>query len=1120
MTGATPQHVLGTEGIKVMQPTGRHRTFSPSNLNDFLACEHLARLELAVAHGELERPARDNPQGELIRRKGDEHERAYLESLIADGNDVVVIEARDEEGARATEAAMRAGAEVIYQAAFVDDGWRGYADFLVRVPRPSDLGAHSYEVADTKLARRPKPAHVLQLCFYTEQVARIQGAEPRLMHLVLGSRETESFRPGDFAAYYRRVRSRFLAFVADPPETYPYPVEHCPLCDFLELCEARWEEDDHLTRVVNIRRDQIERLAAVGITRLEELARAAPETNVPRMVASTFEKLREQAELQHHERETGELAYRLLEPEEKRGFALLPKPSPGDVFFDIEGDPFWEPDRGLEYLFGVLWDEGGETRYRAFWAHHRADEKRAFEELVDFLHERLAADPNMHVYHYASYEPTALKRLMGEHATREDAVDDLLRRETFVDVLAVVRQGLRASRPSYSLKEIERFYLERREAELKAGGDATLTYEEWIETGDDALLAAIAAYNEEDCRSTLLLREWLLERRAEAEAEWGREIGWREPREVRGITPEAAEALEERGRLREELLAGAEEDDERWLAAQLLDYHRREAKPAWWAFFQRLKLTPGELLEDAESIGELEPAGEATPWKKSLAYPFTFPPQQHKLGPGNEVVDPLTGEGAGTILALDDAEGRLELVRGPKLADVPLPRALIPGGPYRDEEQRAAVMRVARTVADGDERYRALRDVLRRELPRLRGRERGERIQTIDLGEMRALVADLDRSYLFIQGPPGSGKTWTGARLITHLLDHGTRVGVASTSHKAIHNLLDEIEKAGLRHRGLKKCTDGNPESEYESDHIESEGKIAPFLDPEVRLVAGTAWLFARKELDQTLDYLFIDEAGQVSLADALAMGTAARNLILLGDPLQLAQVVQGIHPPGSGASVLTHLLGDERTIPEDRGLFLERTFRMHPDVSRFISEAFYEARLESADKCARQGTAFGTGIRFLPVEHEANRQSSPEEAERIRAEIERMLGGDYTNATGETRALREDDFMVVAPYNAQVRCLRAALPGGVGVGTVDKFQGQEAPVVFFSMASSSGEDIPRGMEFLFSRNRLNVAVSRARCLAFVVASPRVLEIKCRTVEQMRLANALCQFVESAERQM
>jgi hypothetical protein len=423
-------------------------------------------------------------------------------------------------------------------------------------------------------------------------------------------------------------------------------------------------------------------------------------------------------------------------------------------------------------------------------------------------------------------------------------------------------------------------------------------------------------------------------------------------------------------------------------------------------------------------------------------------------------------------------------------------------------------MRLGRSVRDGDGRYAGLEGVLRRDLPL-----GGELVQVATEDEMKRLVERVEGRHLFVQGPPGSGKTYMGARLILHLLARGKRVGVAATSHKAIHNLLDEIVKAGLDVPGLKKCSSGNPESVYERGPIESREDVDPFLDPGVRLLAGTAWLFARPELDQQLDYLFIDEAGQVSLADALAMGTSARTLVLLGDPLQLAQVSQGTHPGGSGASVLVHLLGDEQTIPEDRGLFLERSFRMHPDVCRYVSDAFYESRLEAAEGCELQSTAAGTGLRFLPVEHAGNRRSSLEEAARVREEFDRLLGQEWTDKNGVARPLRLADVLVVAPFNEQVRCLTEALPRGARIGTVDKFQGQEAPVVFFSMATSSGEDVPRNLEFLLSRNRLNVAVSRAKCLAYVVASPKLLEVGCRSIEQMRMANALCLFVEIAEAQ-
>ncbi|MEK6275829.1 MAG: TM0106 family RecB-like putative nuclease [Actinomycetota bacterium] len=1075
----------------------------------YLECEHLTQLELKVARGELVKPHVEDAQAALIRRKGDEHERAYLAQLLADGRDVVTIEIAGDDGewdweraARETSDAIHAGREVVYQAAFLDGEWRGLADFVIRGPDGS------YEAYDTKLARHGKPAHVLQLCFYSEQIGRVQGRLPERMHIALGSGETESYRVLDFLAYYRRVRGRFLDAVHNPRLTEPWPVAHCSMCDFLPLCEAWWDEHDHLTRVANIRRGQIVRLGEAGITTLAGLGDTPPETAVPHIAVGSFENIRHQAELQLRHRRTGEHAFDTLRPEDERGLALLPKPSPGDLFFDMEGDPYWEPTGGLEYLFGVLWHEDGEERFRAFWAHDRDEERRAFEEFMDYVGERLERHPDLHVYHYASYEQTTLKRLMGEYATREDAVDDLLRGEVLVDLLAVVRQGVRISHPNYSIKSVEQFYMGR-EAELQSGGDSIVLYERWVDERDQSILDGIEEYNREDCLSTYLLREWLIERKADALAAWGTEIPWRAPPEVREIKPEDEEELAEREELREVLLARDEETAR--LAGLLLEYHRREAKPVWWAFFRRLEQTVPELIEDAESIGGLEWDGrEPEVHKKSRIYTFLFPVQQHKLDPGDEVVDPYTGKSPGSLVDLDDVAGKLKLRRGPKVDEQPLPRALIPGGAWDTRRQREALMRLGRSVRDGDGRFAALEGVLRREPPL-----GGERVQVAELDEMKELVDRVEGRHLFIQGPPGSGKTWKGARLILHLLDQGKRVGVAATSHKAIHNLLDEIVDAGLKVPGLKKSS-GGPESEYERGPIESADDIEPFLDPELRLLAGTAWLFARPEFDQKLDYLFIDEAGQVSLADALAMGTSARTLVLLGDPVQLAQVSQGTHPGGSGASVLEHLLGDAQTIPEDRGLFLERSFRMHPDVCRFISDAFYESRLEPAEGCERQSTSVGTGLRFLAVEHEGNRRSSAEEAARVGEEFERLLGEEWTDKEGVTRPLGLNDILVVAPYNEQVKCLAEALPRGARIGTVDKFQGQEAPVTFFSMATSSAGYVPRNLEFLLSRNRLNVAVSRAKCLAYVVASPKLLEVGCRSIEQMRMANALCLFVEGA----
>ena len=635
------------------------------------------------------------------------------------------------------------------------------------------------------------------------------------------------------------------------------------------------------------------------------------------------------------------------------------------------------------------------------------------------------------------------------------------------------------------------------------------------------------------------------------------QIPWRPLGRPAEPDEEKSAALAETLALQESLLEGVPEDPlERsaeqggtWLLAQLLDYHRREAKPAYWEYFERLERSDPELIEaDREALGGLVPIGSPerlpSPARSSLQR-LGFPAQEHKIGlgrfpdPHSCGIDPETGESdqrpkSVEVTELDNSQGTLTVKIGnDRLAEVPT--ALIPGGPYGTEAQREALKTFARAVPAAGvtsmEEFTAGRDVLCRALPRTSAVIAGEPLQgeRAELARIREVAAGLEGSYLFVQGPPGAGKTYTGAQLAIELIAGGKTVGVAANSHKAICNLLEEIEvegeKAGAPVRGLKRSS--RPEQEFhrgdgdpDASMIGNSGSNADFEDPgELNLLAGTAWLWCREGMRGSVDYLIVDEAGQISLADAIAMSVAAQNLILLGDPMQLAQVSQGTHPPGSGVSVLEHLLADSGTIAPERGVFLEQTRRMHPDVCEFVSHAVYEDRLGAEPSCGRQdlraeGRLSGTGVRSIAVEHQGNTRESPEEAEVIAKAIEALLGAELTDRNGELSALGQGGFMVVTPYNAQVRRLREELDSRglvqVAVGTVDKFQGQEAEVVFFSMATSSGAEIPRNVEFLYSRNRLNVAVSRARCMAVLIASPDLLRIECHTVEQMRLVNALC----------
>lgn len=1119
---------------------------SPSDVNNFLACAHLPALDLLRSEGKAQPTKGPRPDADLVRERGILHERSFLEKLRQEGGQVLAIPEdglTTNERAALTEKAMRDGVEVIHQAAFQENEWRGYADFIVRTEEPSGLGAFSYEAHDAKLAAHPKPYFIFQLVFYTEQIARIQGRLPERMHLILGTQERPTFRATDFTAYTTRVRQRYLTYLEelsakmDPP--YPYPVEHCAWCEWWARCRDRRRRDDHLSLVAFLSRGQAMKLEDAGVQTVSELSKLPESATVDRVARGTLDTLRQQARLQVEARESGKNIREFLGFEYGRGFGRLPNPSPGDVFFDIEGDPYWGTE-GLEYLFGTVIEDG---TYSELWAHSRDEERRMLEEWVDHMTERLAVHPDMHIYHYNSYEPAALKKLMSRYGTREHEVDELLRRRVFVDLYAVLRQAMRIGKESYSLKSVEDFYAFTRDAEVTEAGGSILAYQEWIEAPTDEKLRAIADYNADDCRSTLGLRNWLLAERSEAERDFGLEIAALEPPEPRPISEKREALLGELAALSHKLTEGLPEEEDaelegeehaRRLLSDLLDYHNREAKPAWWAYFERLTKTPDELQrEDAEAIGGLRLATEIPlrEEKQSWLYPLRYEAQEHKIGPGT-AIDPTTERGV-TVREVADAEGLLWLKRGKKSHGEPLPEAVAPGKPIQETDQQAQLRELARRVCesgiDPAADLDAGCDLLVGGAPRLVGGAQGEPLlgTPITPHSLTDLVLRLDSSALFVQGPPGSGKTWTAARVILLLIKAGLRVGVAATAHKAIAKLLDDIEEASgeiaVSFRGLKKESADNPDSRYESDHIESSAKKEAFPGDreEHQLLAGTPWLWARGGMREAVDVLFVDEAGQVALADALAMSHGARSVVLLGDPQQLAHVSQGTHPRGSGCSVLQHLLGDDGTVPSDRGIFLSLTYRMHPDVCRFVSEVMYDGRLDSAPGRERQmiesSGLSGTGLRMLYVEHSDNRQRAPEEAEQIASEVERLLdGGTFTDSEGATRSLTLQDILVVTPFNAQVRCLRSHLPAEARVGTVDKFQGQQAPVVFFSMASSSGEDVPRGMDFLFSKNRLNVAVSRAQALSVVVCSPSLLWTSCNSVEQMRLVNALCRFEQMA----
>lgn len=488
------------------------------------------------------------------------------------------------------------------------------------------------------------------------------------------------------------------------------------------------------------------------------------------------------------------------------------------------------------------------------------------------------------------------------------------------------------------------------------------------------------------------------------------------------------------------------------------------------------------------------------------------------------------------MVAIGEIAGTIDIKRGVN-SQTPHPKALIPYERVETEDIRESLYRLATWVADkgiiGNGPYEAARNLLLRTRPAaLKAKMDAVVGKDDDLtGPAKEMVRSLAEkaSVLPIQGPPGSGKTFTGARMILELVRNGKRVGVTANSHKVISHLLEELcdaaEKTTVKLHCVQRVKDVNDGSGCQHPLVTLAGDnsqvLAALRDGSAAVAAGTAWLWSREEMANSVDVLFVDEAGQMCLANLLALSQATRSLVLLGDPQQLDQPQQGLHPPGAEASALGHLLNGRATIGDDQGVFLAETRRLHPDISAFTSELFYDGRLIARPENSKQrvnakGLIDGTGLRFIPVGHSGNQSDSPEEAAAIVELVTRLLNSNatWTDKHGETQPLELKDILIVAPYNAQVALLTESLLAGARVGTVDKFQGQQAPLVFYSMATSTPEDAPRGMEFSYSLNRFNVAISRARCVAVLVASPALFNVQCKTPRQIELANAFCRYLE------
>jgi uncharacterized protein len=1120
---------------------------SASDLAGYLDCHHLTELEKAAARGQMKRPAFWDPALEALWARGEAHEKDYVQHLANQGQAPTVIPGIDidDQSVAATNAAMIAGAPIIVQAALRTGQWAGRADVLRRIERPSDLGEWSYVAIDAKLARETKGSTILQLSLYSDLLGNAQGLMPEHMYVVRPWTDfaPEEYRVDDFAAFYRKVKASFEAVLHIDGATYPEPVEHCDICTWKPVCNKQRRDDDHLSLVAGLTKLQGAELESRGVHTLAALA-ALPlpiDWKPERGTTASYERLCAQARLQLAARQTGVIPYELLAAEAGVGLSLLPEPDDGDIFLDFEGDPF-VGEGGLEYLLGYQYRNGGGWRYVALWALDRAQEKAAFEQFIDFVIARLGEHPGLHIYHYGAYERSALTRLMGRYATREEDLDQILRSRRLIDLLTVVRQGVRIGVESYSIKKLEPVYGFEREAALPDANIALTKLQTGLELRDvEAISAAdqsvVQRYNQDDCASTLSLRDWLEQRRSEA-IDAGATIDRPQPGDAEA--PEGVAAwIELITPLIEQLTADvpldaggrSPEQHGRWLLASLLDFHRREDKAFWWDYFRLEALPPEDLRDEKSALADLEFVERVGGTDKCPIHRYRFAAQDSDVRKGKGLQKASGDEKRrpyGSIEEISFEDRTIDIKKTQATAEIHAPAVYV--FDYVGKEPlKQSLLRLAQFVVangiDGDGDYVAARDLLLRSPPRLPAPLRHEGESVLEAG--KRLGPQLEAGVLPIQGPPGTGKTFTGAHMICDLVDAGKKVGIVANGHKVIRNLINTVIKEAEKTGADVRCVQRIPSDAKEPDQPKltfayKNQTLFAALEGGANVAGGTAWLWASEEAFQKVDVLFVDEAAQVSLATVLAASQAAPAMVLLGDPQQLDQPMQGSHPDGTACSALHHVLNGEKTIGPAQGLFLETTWRLHPDICNFTSELFYESKLEplpglETQTLGTQGPIGGAGLRFVPVEHRGNSNCSPEEAVTVAQLVNELLtsGATWTDRHGVVRELSLEDVLIIAPYNAQVIEIQKHL-AGAEVGTVDKFQGQENPVAIYSLATSSHADAPRGMEFLFSSNRLNVATSRGRCVSIVVASPDLFAADAKAPRQMKLANAFCRFSELA----
>ena len=1133
--------------------------YTPSFFKKYLQCKYIIFNEyndekLGLKKKEITK------SDDLRFKKGFKHEKEYFKSLKNKYKKIIDIKSlelpRDEKIKKTLES-IHEGYEIIYNGHLDDGKWSGEFDFLeINKNLKSNLGNYSYEILDAKNTSKIKPDHVFQLSVYSDLLEKVQGIRPLKSHIILKGMIKNSVSSDSVFDFYKLNKKKYENFIEyGIKDAKSEKCSHCKLCEWQDECKNNWLKNDSLNIIPDIRKDTKKKLIKNNIHTVELLSKQKISKKIEGINPDILQKFILISQLIKKEQKTRIPQYLpkdIDDPNYVGGFKLLPKPSENDLFFDIESVKDYVVDDGLEYLFGIFYEENSTKIFKTLWAHSKKEEKNNLIKFFDFTEKHFTKYPDAKIYHYGPYEITAFTKLVSLHNVCDKNMVSYLREGRFIDLLPIVKQSILTTE-GYSIKDLEKYYNFQRTGDVRKAVQSEEYYIEWLETQDQKYLDQIESYNKQDCHSTFELRKWLLSIKPE-NIPWFEDYYEKTSLKKNYPVSEKKEDPYDKIIRYEKIIHDAEIKDKelKKLIKDILGFYIREDKPGWRRYFERKFLTHDDLIEDTECIAKMRRTGEKVPEKSSYIFKYEYDQQEFKFKVGDSVCianNSAVGEQydrAGEILEIDRGKKVIKIKRGKKYGDLPDLLSIGPKGPLTTGNLQASTYRFIDSVIENKKKYNALKDILTKQKTRIKGIKQQEKIIKTHnyTKEIPNIILNLDNSYIYIQGPPGTGKTFQAANAIIELLKNKKKVGVTANSHKVIHNLLNRIEtfakKINLKISGLKMGKKDDANSFFDGEYIKTSKDDRDYMsalnNDDGFIFAGTKYHFSneyyvmnysrengelKKDPQEKLDYLFIDEAGQLSVADLIVLGQTAKNIILIGDQNQLGQPTEGKHPGDSGKSILEFLLGDLETVSEDRGIFLDTTYRMTPSINEFISNNFYDGRLKCDENNKNRKILFkknsiiqSDGIYYLEMDHEGNSQTSEEESLIVKKLINEFIGLDFIEKDGTKRKLELKDILVITPYNAQTNLILSKVDKDTRVGTIDRFQGQEAPITIISMTSSDTDSMPRNREFFFNKNRLNVAISRSQCVSIILFNPNLLDVYPTTEEQLKLFNNFCKILK------